>query len=404
MRVFSTFSGISAASVAWQPLGFQMVGYCEPAAFPAHVLHQRLGATRPRYLPQDQTYAAKHYAGIEGGKIVNFGDITQITDDDLHALGVVDVLEGGSPCQSFSVAGLRKGLNDDRGNLALAFADLALRMKRINRTRFIIWENVTGVLSHEDNPLGCMLAAIAGADDPVVGPGKRWEDTGHLLVDDTGSKGDYVSIAWRVLDAQYFSVAQRRTRLFLVASFDPDVDAGRVLFERDCEAWDPASGRGTQQAGSGDCSQGPGAITALLGMDSDTMIRVDPAVAFALKASNFKNVQAVIYPRVLGTREVIDAGVARQANELDLVVGENQEDARGDVDFVCRRLMPVECERLQGFEDGWTDIEIDGKRITDGHRYKALGNSMAIPCLRFIGYRLQRAVDAAVQSARRSAA
>jgi len=146
LRVLSTFSGISAASAAWQPQGFEMIGYCEPAWFPAYVLHQRLGATKPKYLPEGSEFAAKHYAGIDGGRVVNFGDVEQITDEDLLALGRVDVLEGGSPCQSFSVAGLRGGLGDHRGNLAFAFVELAARMRRINGLRFVIWENVLGVL------------------------------------------------------------------------------------------------------------------------------------------------------------------------------------------------------------------------------------------------------------------
>lgn len=142
MRVLSTFSGISAASVAWEPLGYEFVGYCEPAAFQCHVLAERCDATAPKYLPSGKDFAPKKYTMITEGSVINFGDITAITDADLRALGPIDVLEGGSPCQSFSVAGLRRGLDDDRGNLTLAFAKLALRMREINGLRFVIWENV----------------------------------------------------------------------------------------------------------------------------------------------------------------------------------------------------------------------------------------------------------------------
>lgn len=415
LRVVSTFSGISASSAAWMPLGFEMVGYCESAAFPAHVLHQRLGATAPKYLPDGPEFAVKRYAGINGGRIVNFGDVTRITDDDLRALGHVDLLEGGSPCQSFSVAGLRQGLADDRGNLALAFVDLALRMRRINGLRFVVWENVTGVLSHAHNPFGCFLAALAGDRNPLVAPGNKWPNSGHLLVrgdeeapEDPGqATGGYVTIGWRVLDAQHFGVPQRRRRVFAVASFDPEVDAGQVLFERQSEERHPATGRRPQQAGPGTSPANSGAVTALIGMDSDTMIRIEPKAAFALKASNHKNVQVVIHPRTVGTLCASGAGTARpggQASELDFVIVQGPMHSDEPGDFVCRRLTPLECERLQGFEDGWTDIAIDGKPVTDGHRYKALGNSIAVPCFAFIGERLRSAVAAAKRKRWREAA
>lgn len=396
LRVLSTFSGISAASAAWRPLGYDFAGYCEPAVFPAHVLHQRLGATAPKYLPDSREFDRKKYADLAKGNIVNYGDITQITDSDLRELGAIDVLEGGSPCQSFSVAGLRGGLSDDRGNLALGFVDLALRMKEINGLRFVVWENVTGVLSHGDNPLGCLLAGFTGAQSPLVPPGSRWPDSGHVLVT-AEQQGPQVTIAWRVLDAQYFGVPQRRNRVFLVASFDDRIDAGNILFEQAGKDRDPAPGSQPKQAASGNCQAGPGAVTALIGMDSDTTIRVSPDAAYSLKASNHKNVQAVIHPALVGTLCASGAGLSRpagQGSELDFVIVQKQEDhPNARWDYVCRRLMPVECERLQGFDDGWTDIMINGKPVTDGHRYKALGNSMAVPCMSYIGARLKLAVQ-----------
>lgn len=396
LRVFSIFSGISAASVAWQPLGFKMVGYCEPAAFPARVLHQRLGATSPKYLPDGKDFAAKHYAGMEGGRIINFGDIEQITNDDLRRLGPVDILEGGSPCQAFSVAGNRGGLDDARGNLALAFAKLALRMKDINGLRFVVWENVTGALSHEDNPLGCLLAAFSGEPDPVLPPGRKWPDSGHLLARGESEGEEAVTIAWRVLRAEHFGVAQRRHRVFLVASFNPDIDAGRILFEPEGESWHPATSRSPQQADSRCRPQGAEPITALIGMDSDTSIQVHPEIAFALKASNARNPQVVIHPELVGTLCASGAGTARtagQGNELDFVVIQRTESGADAEGYVCRRLLPIECERLQGFADGWTDILVNGKPARDSDRYKAIGNSMAVPCLGYIGDRLRQSAD-----------
>ncbi|OCP21028.1 MULTISPECIES: DNA cytosine methyltransferase [unclassified Ensifer] len=127
MRVLSTFSGISAASVVWKPLGYEFAAYCEPSAFQCHVLNQRLDASAPKYLPTGKDFHPRQYASITEGSVINYRDVTQITDDDLRALGPIDVLEGGNPCQAFSISGLRRGLNDDRGNLALA--RLALRMR-----------------------------------------------------------------------------------------------------------------------------------------------------------------------------------------------------------------------------------------------------------------------------------
>lgn len=187
MRVLSTFSGISAASCAWKPLGFQFAGYCEPAAFQCHVLNARCDATAPKYLPKHSDFAVKKYKSIVGGSVVNFGDVTQISDDDLRALGPVDVLEGGSPCQAFSISGMRKGLEDDRGRLTFAFADLALRMREINGLRFVVWENVPGVLSDETNGFGHLMAALAGRGrgvDALVSPGRSWPNSGHVLADD----------------------------------------------------------------------------------------------------------------------------------------------------------------------------------------------------------------------------
>src|SRR5690606_15569422 len=129
LRVFSTFSGISAASIAWKPLGFVFVGYCEIEPFACHVLSKRLGVSKPKYLPNMTKRQLKDFDGLPDVGIPNFGDITSITDDDLRSLGPVDVLEGGSPCQSFSVAGLSEGLSDERGNLMLEFCKLAERMR-----------------------------------------------------------------------------------------------------------------------------------------------------------------------------------------------------------------------------------------------------------------------------------
>jgi DNA (cytosine-5)-methyltransferase 1 len=356
MRVLSTFSGISAASVAWKPLGFQFAGYCEPAAFQCHVLAVRCNATSPKYLPSGNDFAPKKYGTITEGSVINFGDITAITDEDLRALGPVDVLEGGSPCQAFSIAGLRKGLGDDRGNLTLAFAQLALRMRQINGLRFVVWENVKGVLSDATNGFGCLMAALGGGEAPLVSPRGGWPNSGHMLAGATDDIDD-VTVAWRVLNSERFHVPQRRERVFLVASFDPVVDAGSVLFEYDGQEWNTSASRRAEQeaAGSGQGRAGE-----------------------------------LIWPPVLGTLNASGAGMSRpagQGNELDFVIILS--------DGTVRRPTPLECERAQGFPDGWADAEIGGRRALDIERYRSIGNSMSVPVMEFIGYWLRRAVERA---------
>ncbi len=361
MQVLSTFSGISAASVAWKPLGFDFRGYCEPAAVQAHVLAARCGATAPKYLPAAKGFEPRKYESIRGGSVVNFGEITAITDDDLRALGPIDVLEGGSPCQAFSIAGLRKGLLDDRGNLTLAFARLALRMREINGLRFVIWENVRGVLSDETNGFGCLLAALADrgrGDHALVPPGSSWPSSGHVLAGDTDDVDD-VTIAWRTLDSQRFGIPQRRERVFLIASFDPAIDAGAVLFEYDGQVWNPSSSREAEEEAAGSRTERAGEL---------------------------------IWPPLLGTLNASGAGMSRpagQGNELNFVLVFS--------DGTVRRPTPLECERAQGFPDDWTNVEIGGRKALDIERYRGIGNSMSVPVMEFVGYRLRQAVAAAEQ-------
>lgn len=364
MRVLSTFSGISAASVAWKSLGFQFAGYCEPAAFQAHVLNSRCDATAPKYLPNHKDFAPKKYADITGGSVVNFGDIAAITDDDLRALGPVDVLEGGSPCQAFSISGLRKGLEDDRGNLTLAFAGLALRMREINGLKFVIWENVPGVLSDETNGFGHLMAALASGGrgvDALVPPGRSWPNSGHVLADDE-EYVQHTTLAWRVFDSQLFGLAQRRARVLLCASFDPAVDAGNVLFEHEGTPWDPATVGTAQQEAS---------------------------------AGRAGSAGELIWPPVLGTLNASGAGMSRsagQGNELDFVLV--------FADGTARRPTPLECERAQGFPDGWTDVAVGKRPALDIERYRGIGNSMSVPVMEFVGYRLLKAVEAAEDAKR----
>ena len=183
LRYISMFSGIECVSLAIRAagVGWEPVCFAETAPFPAAVL-------------------AHHYPGVP-----NVGDITR--HDWRRYRGLADLVVGGSPCQAFSVAGRRKSLNDDRGNLTLAFVEAINAID----PELVLWENVPGVLSVKDNAFGCFLGALAGANSPLVLPaGKRWTNAGVAI-------GPKRQIAWRILDAQHFGVPQRRRRIFLVA-------------------------------------------------------------------------------------------------------------------------------------------------------------------------------------------
>ena len=304
MKYLSVCSGIEAATVAWHPLGWQPVGFSEIEAFPSAVLAHR-------------------YPDVP-----NLGDMTNYKEWNLEP---IDLLVGGTPCQSFSVAGLRRGLEDPRGNLALTYVGILDRF----RPKWCVWENVPGVLSSNGGrDFGSFLGALV--------------DLGY-------------GFAYRVLDAQYFGVAQRRRRVFVVGHLGDWRRAAAVLFEPESLRGDPAPSREAEKATAGtieasiNCSRGTptAAITARMVAFGEY---VDDGTASAMKARDYKDA-------------------------TDLVAIHNQ---------VVRRLTPTECERLQGFRDGYTNIPwrkaIDSP---DGPRYKALGNSMAVPVMKWIGERIK---------------
>lgn len=202
----SVCSGIEAASVAWHCLGWQPAWFAEIEKFPSAVLAYRWP------------------------DVSNLGDMTQIAAAiRAGKIEAPDVLVGGTPCQAFSVAGLRNGLADERGQLTLAFVELvnAIDEKRTEQGKppvIVVWENVPGVFSSKDNAFGCFLAGLAGESCALESPGKRWSNAGYVL-------GPERAIAWRVLDAQFFGVAQRRRRVFVVATARGDIDPAKILFE-----------------------------------------------------------------------------------------------------------------------------------------------------------------------------
>jgi DNA (cytosine-5)-methyltransferase 1 len=477
-----------------------------------------------------------------------------------------DVFCGGTPCQAFSVAGLRNSLDDARGNLSLTFVGIANAIDHVRSVRrddpaIIFWENVPGVLSTKDNAFGCFLGALAGEDDPIIPPGEKWTNAGCVY-------GPQRTVAWRVLDAQYFGVAQRRRRVFVVASARDKFDPAAVLFEFDGVRRDTAPSRQAGKkptaslvpsvAGSLDTECGGGKLThqsvanghligtitarmfnalgfqdvqagAIMAVVSpalntcsgshhapDTKAYVvhgtqDPCVsdiafaqgrnnggenvlAYTTKMHNTTSNQAgkfyeeystsldanspppaVFQPISIqdvrpiekaqngrgwnddGTAYTVDThatqGVAQPMVLMDQggsvmnvehdMVGTLRRETHGHEPVVMqpvvamresglgywmedtvagtldanmgmsghanrpavmtvpqamavRRLTPVECERLQGFPDGYTNIPWRKKdESPDGPRYKALGNSWAVPVVRWIGRRIQEQINAA---------
>jgi DNA (cytosine-5)-methyltransferase 1 len=454
IRFGSVCSGIEAASVAWHPLGWRAAWLAEIEPFPCAVL-------------------AHHYPDVP-----NLGDMTALPDR--IASGEIEAPEifcGGTPCQAFSVAGLRKSLDDARGNLSLTFCEISnaidsARHVRGEQPAIIFWENVPGVLNTKDNAFGCFLGALAGEDDPLVAPGGKWTNAGCVY-------GPQRAVAWRILDAQYFGVAQRRRRVFVVASARTGFDPAAVLFEFDGVRRDTAPSReagkeptvgtirstdggcdvdhiraghavafgGNNQSGPIDVATARNACASASGrMDFETetflvqpafaiqagALRTNPASgpdgisvqadhAYTLEARS--EVQAVAFhptqdpiSNTDGTTHALGCGSSGGQASIAVAMI-NMQGSKGnavaqadspsftlnamhghDVHAVVappimqvRRLTPRECEALQGFPQNYTAIPWRKKPASecpDGPRYKALGNSWAVPNVRWIGRRI----------------
>ena len=284
------------------------------------------------------------------------GDITALSGYDLEP---VDVITFGSPCQDFSIAGGRKGVTGKHSSLITHAFRIIEEMREEThgqQPRFAVWENSPGAFSsNKGKDFQTILQALAKIADkyalipgpPISGSPKRprWRNAGAIM-------GDRWSIAWRVLDAQFWGVPQRRRRIALVTDFRAR-SAPKILFERKGLPGGPTE---IGEAREGDVG---GVANNINGTE---------CLTFAL------------HPKVTGTLCASGAGTARpagQGNEADFcIVSGNSSPAR--------RLTPLECERLQGFPDGWTDILSymrNGKikKVSDSERYRALGNSIALP-------------------------
>lgn len=393
----SVCSGIEAASVAWLPIGWEASWLAEIEPFPSAIL-------------------AHHYPDTP-----NLGDMTIISDKVLGGeIEAPDVLVGGTPCQSFSVAGLRNGLSDDRGKLTLEFVRIANAIDTIRqgigeRESIIVWENVPGVLSSKDNAFGCFLAALAGESEELQPTGSRWTNAGLV-------RGPQRTIAWRVLDAQYFGVAQRRRRVFVVASARDGFCPAKVLFEFDGvrrdfapsrEAWKETAsyvGASANQTGfrkltfesyaqdetastmmARDCKS----YTDLVAFNS----RQDPVSGDVFGSLDTCRPQAqavAIAGNIIG-RQTHNGGNGNGFDDSGACYTLTTSDRHAAFypSSPVRRLTPVECERLQGFDDGYTMIPWCGKptqECPDGHRYKAPGNSMCVNVMRWIGDRIAKEI------------
>lgn len=473
VRYLSLCSGIEAASTAWHSMGWQPLAFSEIEPFPSAVL-------------------AHHWP-----QVPNLGDMTKWREWPEELLAQVDVLVGGTPCQAFSVAGLRNSLSDERGNLTLIYAHLLTHLDSLRAARGLppvicLWENVPGVLSTKDNAFGCFLGALAGEESAVEPPRTKWSNAGWVL-------GPQRAIAWRTLDAQYFGVAQRRRRVFLVASARNDFSPEAVLFEFQGVRRDSPPSREARQVaptiparslgGGGlgtdfDCDGGlvgsywdGGQVSQTLDAvlaKGQTMPEKNrfpavlvPDTAHTLRAEGFDASEdgtgrgtplvPIVGPLACNTgprghdagnfacNQAVDSGhvipvafsckdhggdasgIAPTLRSMghdgshangggQVAVAFNptatkaspQEEVSNSLRAGCqgssghhngvatamqvRRLTPTECERLQGFPDGHTLISWKKKpadECPDGPRYKALGNSMAVPCMAWIGRRIQ---------------
>ncbi|HHU0638045.1 TPA: phage N-6-adenine-methyltransferase [Enterobacter hormaechei subsp. xiangfangensis] len=407
MKYGSVCSGIEAASKAWEPLGWKPAWFSEIEPFPSAVL-------------------AHHWP-----EVTNLGDMTKIADAvRTGEVEAPDVLVGGTPCQAFSIAGLREGLSDDRGQLTLSYVELANAIDAKRRERgepesIIVWENVPGVLSSKDNAFGCFLAGLAGESSELQPAGGKWTHAGCV-------SGPERVIAWRVLDAQFFGVAQRRRRVFVVASARRDFNPARVLFESEgvrrdtapCREarevtsattgssvkvgshWDnPANAHPTLNqshniGGIGQSNQelssqrGSGLVCIGLDEEQNAAHELFGTLKAREKGGGFEG--AVAYSdqrafRMTAFGEYADDETASTCKARDY---KDATDLAVTYPLSVRRLTPIECERLQGFPDGHTLIEYLGKPVANGHRYKAIGNSMAVPVMRWIGERIAAALPA----------
>lgn len=372
IRYASVCSGVEAPSLAWHSLGWEPVWFSEIEPFPSEVLKQRFPS------------------------VPNLGDMTKLYQKDFFNEQPIDLLVGGTPCQSFSVAGLQRGLDDPRGNLALEF----VRLLNIKRPTWFIWENVPNVLSVNG---GRDFNSIISA----------FEKIGY-------------SCAWRILDARFTGVPQKRRRIFVVGHIGDWRSAAAVLLEPQSLQGNPRKSKAKgkedstdsrkssffEMRGFGDYGEGSASSTlkARDGKDATDLV-VNP---YGYSKSHRDNGNVDVRFTEDGSSNTLSCGdgcgnqssinlvakVFTQNGRNELRYNNNNEagtlmarpgvkqQSYLDSQLGVRRLTPLECERLQGFPDNHTSILWKGKPASNSLRYKAIGNSMAVPVMSWIGKRI----------------
>lgn len=415
MRYLSLFSGIEAATQAWQPLGWECVAVSEIEPFPCAVLEH-------------------HYP-----QVPNLGDVTKITEQQIKDLGQIDLVVFGSPCQNLSVAGNRKGFEGEQSSLFYAAMEIIKHAKRHCNTRFALWENVPGAFSsNKGADFTEVVKYMAGLND-LDTPTNGWGKEGAAV-------GDNGLLEWSVLDAQWFGLAQRRKRVFAIVDFGEWASRPPILLERESLRGDSAPSRETRQDFTADVrastegkswysvdtQQPPARLAHEIAPCLAASMYKEPPSVMQLPSKNQDGLAVVAYPintmtcqgrpsdngrMGLGLGDDGDPcptitsahshAVAYGCNlrpqeigltpELSQTLRASDHKERPAIfrDSVVRRLTPIECEKLQGFPDDFTKIPYRNKPADDcpnGVRYKALGNSMAVNVMAWIGQRVQQAV------------
>lgn len=335
----SLCSGIEAASFVLEPLNKRPLWLSEIAEFQSRFL-----ATRYPHAP-------------------NLGDMNEIPEKITNReVAAPDLLCGGTPCQAFSLAGWRNGINDDRGQLTLKYIDIVNAIDEIrladgqNRVVFF-WENVEGALTDKTNAFGCFLAGLLGLDEPISV--KKWTTAGVAY-------GKERNVAWRVLDAKYFGLPQQRRRVYLLGG-GKDFHPENVLLELGAMAIDPFKEQPKKEY--------------TLSLFDEPEDNPQPVPFELTKEINGHKIEAF--------RSYSDCLYAAYGTKWNGNAAANNGSLYFAQDGRLRRLSPLECERLMGFPDNYTLLP----KCRDTQRYQAVGNSWAVPVIKWIAEKLDKGFE-----------